>query len=248
MTRGPALLALLLAGCATVPPPPPSPPVILPEGRELLERWEAAWQRFPGFRAVVELSLSRQGTTQRTAGVLLLAPTALRFEAVSPFGLPLLIVAANQETVTIWSTMERRAVIAPATAEGINRWLHLPLAPEDLVRLLAGQVRPLREPESVRTLHDDDGPRVEVTRGRLRQRVWVGPGLAPRRLELDGERRHLEAAFEWAPNGRLLEVRLSAPEQEAEVSLRYQAVEVAAVPGEAFVLRLPADVKIQRVD
>lgn len=249
MNRWLALLALLLiGGCAVLPPPPPpAPPATLPEPGELLRQWEAEWERFPGLRAAVELSVSQKGTTHRTAGVLLLAPAGLRFEALSPFGLPLLIVAANGKTVTIWSTTERRAVIAPATPEGIARWLALPLAPDELARLLVGQVRPLLEPDSVQAVVDDGVPQIELTRGGLRQRVWVGPGGAPGRVEFRGERR-LKAAFERAANGQVVAVHLVAPERGAEIRLRYHSVEVGTVPAEAFALRLPAEVQIQRVD
>ncbi|MBI2461373.1 MAG: hypothetical protein HYV61_07800 [Candidatus Rokubacteria bacterium] len=248
MSRWPLLLALGLAACAAVPPPPPPlPPLAVPEAKGLLREWEAAWERFPGLRAAVELSLSQKGTTQRTAGVLLLAPAGLRFEALSPFGLPLLIVAADGETVTIWRIAERRAVIAPATAAGIHRWLQLPLAPADLLRLLIGQVRPLPEAESVQTALDDGVPRVELGRGALRQRVWMGPGRAPARVAFTGDR-HLQAVFERGPDGGLRAVRLAAPEAGVEVHLRYHTVEVGAVPAELFALRLPAEVKVQRVD
>ena len=248
MSRWPLLLALGLAACAAVPPPPPPlPPLAVPEARELLRHWEAAWDRFPGLRAAVELSFSRGGQTQRTAGVLLLAPAGLRFEALSPFGLPLLIVAANGKTVTIWRIAEGRAVIAPATAEGVARWLQLPLAPDDLLRLLTGQVRPLPEAESIRTGLDDGVPRVELARGALRQRVWVGAGRAPARVEFTGDQ-HLEAFFERGPEGGLRAVRLAAPERGMEVHLRYRTVEVGIVPAEVFALRLPAEVTVQRVD
>lgn len=248
MSRGLALLALLLAGCAAIPPPPPPPPpATLPEAGELLRQWEAEWERFPGLRAAVELSVSQHGKTQRVAGRLLLAPAGLRFEAISPFGLPYLIVTANGETVTILRVTEGRAVIAPATPEGVARWLALPLAPDELARLLVGQVRPLREPDSIQTVLDDGMPRVELTRGGLRQRVWVGSGGAPWRVEFQGERR-LEATFERAAIGQVMAVHLAAPEHGAQVRLRYHSVEVGAVPAEAFTLRLPAEVKIQRVD
>ena len=89
--------------------------------------------------------------SQRLSGVLLLLgePASLRFEALSPFGTPVLIVAGDPQSVTLWEVLDDRAYIAPASPDANRRWLGVALGGEDLVALLAGRVRALADPASV---------------------------------------------------------------------------------------------------
>ena len=135
----------------------PTPP-LSPEVRALLEELEARWKQFEDLRGIVELTLERRETRQRFTGPLLLkAPASLRFEALSPLGQPLLIVAMDGELFTLYSLHDDRAVVGPATERAMGRWLDLPLPPVTVVALLAGHVLP--PPEiSAGTLVRGKGP------------------------------------------------------------------------------------------
>src|SRR5437899_8879723 len=89
-----ALVLLLLAGCAIAPPTPRAP--IDAEARRVVDRLTAGWQEFHDLRALADVSLKRGSERQRLSGVLLArAPASVRFEALSPFGQPFLLVTIH---------------------------------------------------------------------------------------------------------------------------------------------------------
>jgi len=93
---------------------------------------EQRWQAFGDFRSLAEIKIQRDGRVQQLAGVLLLrAPGALRFEALSAFGPPILLVGAAPDRVTIWEVLKNRAFILPSSPDANRRWLGLALGAED---------------------------------------------------------------------------------------------------------------------
>src|SRR3989449_5385701 len=74
--------------------------------------------------------------------LLVKAPSSIRFEALSPFGPPLLLVAIHEGQVTAYNAVKNEAHVGPANAETVAKVLGLPLNPEDLVAALAGRVAP----------------------------------------------------------------------------------------------------------
>src|SRR5215472_12199388 len=151
-------LIALAGGCTSLPPRQPLPPEVLTARAEL----EARWQEFRDLRALTDITIRRSGRTDRLSGVLLLrAPASLRFEALTPFGPPILVVASDAQTVTLWDVAQERAYLARATPEATRRWLGLALGSEDLVALLAGYALPPRDPLSGTMVPPDDiGPSV----------------------------------------------------------------------------------------
>jgi hypothetical protein len=121
------LLALGLARCATTPPAPPTAAAIPPgEAVRLAQRWAADWEAFQGLRAAVDLIARNRRGSERVAAVLLVAPTALRLEVATPFGLPAVVATAGPDDVTIFHVLERRAQTGRPTPEAIGRWLGVP--------------------------------------------------------------------------------------------------------------------------
>lgn len=167
------LLAQALGACASVPPLQPLSAEV-EAARSLIEQ---RWQAFGDLRGLAEIKIQRDGRVQQLAGVLLLrAPASLRFEALSPFGPPILLVGAARDRVTIWEILKNRAVILPASPEANRRWLGLALGAEDLVALLSGRVRPLGAPLSGAFLPaDDHGPSLSLSSREATQRLWVDP-------------------------------------------------------------------------
>jgi len=46
--------------------------------------------------------------------LLLRAPASVRFEALSPFGTPVLVVAGDAKALTVWEVLGERAYLFPA--------------------------------------------------------------------------------------------------------------------------------------
>ena len=134
--------ALLLGGgCASLPPRKPLPPEVEAARAALEGRAKA----FHDLRTQADLRIRRGDRVNRLTGVLLLrAPAELRFEALAPFGPPILVVASNADMVTLWEVAQQRAVLARSSPDATKRWLGLALGPEELVALLAGNALPPR--------------------------------------------------------------------------------------------------------
>src|SRR5437773_1995482 len=99
----------LAVGCATWFPQPRQAPN--EEGRRAVELLAARWQEFSDLRALVEIRLTHGRDRQQFTGVLLLKrPTSLRFEALSPFGQPLLLAAMHDGEVTTYDVAAHAAL------------------------------------------------------------------------------------------------------------------------------------------
>ena len=124
---GATLAVLALSSCATAPPAPPPP--IADEARAALARIEQQRRSLTDLRTLADITVRRSNRSQRLSGVLLLLgePASLRFEALSPFGTPVLIVAGDPQSVTLWEVLDDRAYIAPASPDANRRWLGVAL-------------------------------------------------------------------------------------------------------------------------
>jgi len=244
-----AVLAGVLGGCATrgAPPTPALSPetLSLARARELTRRWAAEWAAFPGLRAAIDLTVRTARNNNRAAGVLLLSPSALRVEIVTPFGLPAAIGTAGPDGITVYRALEGTAQTGPPTSEAAARWLGIPLDPPRLIQLLVGQVPLPADPTAV-TVESSPTPHLAWTRDGLRHRTWVGPTDQPARLVIgDAGRPRLVGEFERGANGELARVRLEAPERQGELRLRYVSAEIVPLPPEAFELKLPPGVPVR---
>ncbi len=243
-----ALLAVAVGGCASVPQrvPPVLGGVPAAEVAALFRRWETEWRQFPGLRAAVDLVVSRDGQARRTAGALLLSPTHLRFEAVTPLGFSALVVTAGPDRLLVFSPGDGRAWSARPTAAAMTRWIGLPVEPAVLIRFLAGHVPLPPEGTPVRA-GEDRGPHLLFERNGVTERIWVGAEGQPARVELEDGRR-VTATFERAVTGQLISLLVEVPSQSLEAQLRYLSGEYVAPSPAAFELTLPPDLPIERVD
>lgn len=167
------LVGLALGACASAPPLVP----LAPEVEGTRARLEDAWRSFGDLRSLADISIRQGDRVQRLSGVLLLkAPADFRFEALSPFGPPILVVAGSPASVTVWEVLANRAYLLPSTPDANRRWLGLALSVEDLVALLAGQVRPMPAPRTGSLLPADEiGPSLRLSGGEGTQRIWLDP-------------------------------------------------------------------------
>ncbi len=245
---GALLLAGALSSCATVPPAPPTP--IADEARAALARIEQQRRGLTDLRSLADITIRRSGRAQRLSGVLLLLgePASLRFEALSPFGTPVLIVAGDPKSVTLWEVLDNRAYIAPASADANRRWLGLALGGEDLVALLAGRVRPLPDPTAVELLGPDEvGPSLRLAGPGGEQRIWFDPDSGQaKQVEWTGKN-PARVTFTPVPSDAPpAGLKLETPDGSLQVTVTYRQPRMNASLDPALLkLTVPEHVKIQ---
>lgn len=213
----------------------------------LVSRWEA----FSDLRALAEVFVERGGRKQQFTGALLLkAPASLRFEALSPFGQPLLIATIHDGQLTVYNLDSHTATVGPATPDTAARLFHLAAEPDDLVGLLAGLAVP---PQDVRVATvlppDEHGPSLEMIGALHRQRVWMDFTTgAVRRIVITGGRLEALVIYQRADDGSLAGFELSAAQGNVTGTVRYRNVVVGAgIDTERFQLTVPAGASIERL-
>jgi outer membrane lipoprotein-sorting protein len=245
-----AAATIFPAGCAGLPPPVP-PQVVSDEARRWIETLERRWAQFEDLKAQVQITIRRGDRAQRLVGVLLLrSPASVRFEALTPWGQPFLLLATTGESFTLWEVAENRAVIGPAGAEATARWLGLALSPDELVGILAGHLLPLRDFHSAELLDPDAlGPSLRLTGPGGIQRLWLDPETAvPRQVELLGGRTPARIAYVGGgatepPTG----LTLTALDRPLSVSVRYQHSALGTgLSSDLFTLTVPEHTTVQR--
>jgi len=226
-------------GCASLPPRQPLPPDVVAARATL----EARWRNFHDLRSLAEIRIRRGTRIDRLSGVLLLrAPASLRFEALAPFGPPLLVVASDADAVTLWEVPSERAFIGRSSPDATRRWLGLALGAEELVSLLAGYALPARDPLSGQMLPPDDiGPSLAFETADGRQRIWLDPASGEaRQIEWTGGSQPARAVF--VPNG----LRLATLDGKLEVTVRYKDPRRdSGFDPELLKLTVPQGVRIQ---
>lgn len=226
------------------------PPPIADEARDALARIEQHRRSLVDLRSLADITIRRSGRAQRLSGVMLLLgePAALRFEALSPFGTPVLIVAGDPQSVTLWEVLDNRAYIAPASPEANRRWLGLALGGADLVALLGARARPLPDPSRVELVAPDEtGPSIRLTGRDVEQRIWFDPesGQA-RQVEWTGQNPARVTFHPTPPQAPPAGLRLETPDGALRVSVTYRDPKMNAGLDPALLkLNVPEHVRIQ---
>ena len=226
-------------GCASLPPRQPLPPDVV-AARAMLE---ARWNDFHDLRSLADIRIRRDARLDHFSGVLLLrAPASLRFEALTPFGPPLLVVASDADAITLWEIPNERAFIGRSSPDATRRWLGLALGAEELVSLLAGYALPARDPLSGHMLPPDDiGPSLVFETPDGRQRIWLDPASGDaRQVEWTGGSQPARAVF--VPDG----LRLATLDGKLDVTVRYRDPRRdSGFDPELLKLTVPQGVRIQ---
>jgi outer membrane lipoprotein-sorting protein len=221
------------------------------DARQALAALIDRWHDFSDLRALADVELRRGSERQRLTGVLLArAPDSFRFEALSPFGQPLLYVAIHEGRLLAYDATSNEALTGPANAETSARMLHLPVDPDDLVAIVSGRVVPPKDLRVGELLPpDDDGPSIRLI-GRLHeQRVWLDPrtGIV-RQVAIRGGRLEARVVYHRDADGRLTGLDLEAGQSYLTASVRYRQVVVdGGVEPERFHLTVPKGAKIQTI-
>src|SRR5882724_9436837 len=242
-------VALVLAGCAIAPPTPHAP--IDAEARRVVDVLAARWREFRDLRALADVTLKRGKDRQRLSGVVLaLAPASLRFEALSPFGQPFLLVTVHDGKITAYNAATNEARVGAANVETAADLLSLPVEAEDLVALLSGRVAP---PKDLRVAEiqppDQLGPSIVLVGRYNRQRVWLDfeTGVV-RQVTITGGRTEATVTFQRSGDGELTGFDLTAGNGYATGAVRYRSLTLnAGIDTERFALTLPKDAKINSI-
>jgi outer membrane lipoprotein-sorting protein len=239
----------VLGGCATTAPAP-APPPVSEEARAALARIEQHRLSLHDLRSRADITIRRSGRAQRLTGVLLLLgePPTMRFEALSPLGTPVLIVAGDPKSVTLWEVLDDRAYIAPASPDANRRWLGLALGVEDLVALLGGRVRAMPDPTTVELVAADAvGPSLRLTGAPGEQRIWFDPDSGQaRQVEWTGKN-PARVTFTPAPaDGPPAGFTLETADGSLRVAIVYREPRMNTSFDPALLtLTVPQDVRIQ---
>ena len=154
--------------------PPPRQPISA-DARRAVELLAARWQAFSDLRALADIVVERGDEKQRLSGVILAkGPDSVRFEALSPFGQPMLIGVVHDGRLTGYNALTNEAVVGDATAETTARILGLPFEAQDLAAMVAGYAVPPRDLRMGEMLPADArGPSVSLVGAVHEQRIWM---------------------------------------------------------------------------
>ncbi|HEU5320127.1 MAG TPA: hypothetical protein VFX28_04945 [Methylomirabilota bacterium] len=243
------VLASALAGCAIAIAPPHAP--IPEDARRALGLLVDRWHAFSDLRALTDFRYTRGGERQQLTGVLLArAPASVRFEALSPFGQPFLLLTVHDERLVAYNAATNEAFVGDANAEATAKVLSLPFDADEVVGVVAGRPVPPKDIRVATVLEPDSlGPSLELVGRVNRLRVWMDfrTGVV-HRLDLSGGRARAVVDYRFNGAGELSGFELEAAEGHLTASVRYlERVEGAGVPLDRFTLTLPKDAKTHAI-
>jgi hypothetical protein len=151
------LCGLLAAGCAARPIALPSGPGLPdPDFQRTFDEATRACRSITSLTA--ELSLSgRAGSTRLRARILagLASPSAIRLEAVAPFGPPAFILAAHERDAVLLLPRDDRFMTGVPVTDILDALVGLDIGPDQMRALLTGCVTPEPTPTGGRTYGPD---------------------------------------------------------------------------------------------
>jgi outer membrane lipoprotein-sorting protein len=145
VSRRPALFVLLLsitllASCVPVRPKLVGEQVSQSFADGLLQEWSESSGRFTSVQGLAKVKVhSPENSLNGTQVILAEKPDRLRAEALSPFGSPLLLLAADGEKLGVLLPSQNLYYTGAATAENLGRFVRIPLHLADLVTVLLYQ-------------------------------------------------------------------------------------------------------------
>ena len=217
----------------------------------MVDRLTARWQECHDLRALADVTLKRGSERQRLSGVLLdRSPASVRFEVLSPFGQPFLLVAMHDGRITAYNTATNEARIGTATVESAADLISLPVEPTELVGLLCGRPVPPSDLRVAELLPPDAlGPSINLVGRYNRQRVWLDLESAlARQVTITGGRAEATVTFRRADDGALTGMDLTAANDYVTGAVQYRSLALnGGVDAERFALTLPKDAKIQSI-
>lgn len=230
--------------------PPPREPIPA-DARRAVDLLLTRWHDFSDLRALADVVLDRGGDRQRLTGVVLArAPGSVRFEALSPFGQPFLLVTVHEGRITAYDAATNEAFVGAATAETSARLLRLPLEPPDLVAVLAGRAVPPQDLRVAEVLPPDGlGPSLRLIGNLHQQRVWMDfqTGLVSQ-VQITGGLAEAVITYRRDETGGLTGFDITAGQGYVTGSVRYRRLVTGqGIDPARFALSLPKDAKFKSI-
>ena len=218
------------------------------DARRAVDLLLTRWSEFSDLRAIADMRLDYRNDKQQFTGVVLLKrPTLFRFEALSPFGQPMVLASIFEGQITIYDASSNSATIGPATPEIAVQLIQLAIEPEDLVGFFAGLAVPPKDLRVATILPaDEHGPSLEMVGTIHTQRVWMDlkTGVV-RRLRITGGRLDALAIFDRTADDSLDGFDLTAAQGHVTGSVRYRDLVIGSgIEAERFRLQIPGGVTI----
>ena len=243
------LVAGLVVGCAIAMPPPRS--TIRPEALRAADLLTRRWQAFTDLRALADINVERGDQKQRLSGVILAkGPASVRFEALSPFGQPILIGVVHDGRLTGYNALTNEAIVGDATAETTAQILGLPFEPEDLAGVVSGYAVPPRDLRMGEILPADaQGPSLSLVGAVHEQRIWMDfeTGVVSQ-LKIIGGRADATVTYRRNDAGQVTGYDITAASRWVNGTVRYRNVaQGVGLSSERFALMLPKDAKTRPI-
>jgi outer membrane lipoprotein-sorting protein len=231
---------------------PPPREAIPANAQRAIDLLEARWRAFDDLRTQATVAVNRQGSRQRLSGVLLARrPSAVRFEALAPFGAPFLLLTVADGQLKAYNAATNEAMVGPATAEVTAKLLSLPFDPDDLVSVLVGLAAPPADLRAAEVLPaDDEGPSVMLYGAVNRKRVWMDMETGViKQQEIIGGRYAARVTYLRDPAGTLSGFTFTAANSLVTGTVEYrQPVFGSGIDPERFTLTIPRSARIKTLD
>jgi len=167
------LSSALLASCAPLRPQLVGAPVSQTFADKLLHEWSAYAVQFTSLKGLAKVKVQAPGNSLNGSQVLIAEkPDHLRAETLSPFGTPLLLLAADGEKLAVSVPSRNVFYTGAATAENLGTFVNLPLRPNDLVNVLLYQP-PLLKSWKEEAFALQEGGWLLIRHGTLRRQEMV---------------------------------------------------------------------------
>jgi hypothetical protein len=248
---------LLVLAFATGCPPRRPPPDLSLEPRELLAQVSQAQAVIRSVQGEARVAVDGPGGSGTVRQFLAAeAPDRLHVEALDFFGNPVAVLAAGGGRFSLYDAREKVLWRGAATPENLARLVPLPIAAEDLVRILCGYA-PLLPGEPARVDQGRGFAELVLEAGSRTQTLRVGPNARVLRSTVREGGAQPPGAYDLvfgdpddaARPGFPSTVTLRASEPRVKLDLRWSEVEVnAAVDPKLFRMDPPRGARVVELE
>lgn len=246
------LISVFVFGCAR--PLPPDTVLSFRDTGQLLAQLDAVSNRFQSLQSSVKVEVVT-GSEAFVASQLLYVqlPAKLRSEILfGPFATPVMSFSADQDQITVYQPLQGTFSQGDASVANIARFTRMPLRVEDLVGMIL--VSPPRFPferSAVSRVANNDRLDLIAAGGVEQHFTFDADGNLLQAVYLLGERLQLQAdycEFEPPQGGFPRKLQVSMPERQVVATMIFRdSVVNVPIPENKFTIKLPADIKIQKL-
>jgi len=248
------LTATLLSACAPVRPKLVGDQVSQNFAKELMQEWSANSVRVTSVQGLAKVKVrSPENSLSGTQVILAEKPDRLRAETLSPFGSPLLLLAADGENLGVLLPSRNLYYTGAASPANLGRFVRIPLRLSDLVSVLLYQP-PMIRPWSEEAFELQEGGWLLIRNGSSRrQELTFNPArqlVATNYYDTDKLLLKITyGKFSAEEGGFPLLFGIELPELTTTASLEFSEPETnGKLPAGIFKLTPPAGVTVVALD